>query len=517
MASLMIPLMITLMITLSGCLRTRDDIKREASQDQDQDQVQDQVQDQWVPSESWDSAQRPPDRGVSCSGDECVEAGVCGDGVLNEGEQCDDGNLEDERCAYGETSCLICASDCQEQSGALTGYCGDGVVQDGEACDGGGTPPEPCAYGEQACVVCDLSCQEVSGEISGFCGDGVRQPQEGCDDGGQEANDGCSADCQPEEGYLCSESLAGCQPICGDGVVTREEACDDENTDEGDYCSPDCLTVTGFCGDLITQSNERCDGQEWCSDECTVAPPPCLSTPEGCPEIEFVLINGGSFEMGSLNNEQNERPVHFVELPSFQLSRSEVTVGQYRVCVNARVCEQPSPGNWYTWTPSPSQYEDHPVNRVTWSQARTFARWVGGDLPSESEWEFAARSGGEQITFPWGDASPNCARARYDRCGGGTTQVCSQVDGFTSDGLCDMSGNVWEWVLDEYQNSYSNAPVDGAPRCADPACSRSRVARVQRGGGWISAPWLLRTTKRGFEQDSFQNNDLGFRVRKVAP
>jgi formylglycine-generating enzyme required for sulfatase activity len=128
--------------------------------------------------------------------------------------------------------------------------------------------------------------------------------------------------------------------------------------------------------------------------------------------IEFILIKGGSFMMGS--EESNwEKPIHRVVVKDFYMSKTEVTVGQYRKCVEAGVCSKPDSCNYGSpnWTDSIGSKENHPINCVDWKQARTFAKWVGGDLPSEAQWEYASRSGGKDIKYPWGNAEATCEYA----------------------------------------------------------------------------------------------------------
>lgn len=222
------------------------------------------------------------------------------------------------------------------------------------------------------------------------------------------------------------------------------------------------------------------------------------------PKITWVKIKGGAFMMGSKDGRRDERPVHRVHVKSFMMSKTEVTVGQYRKCVNAKVCSAPRTTlNWKDCNWAHSGREDHPINCVSWFQLNEFAKWVGARLPTEAEWEYAARSRGKKRAYPWGNQEPTCSYAvmndrgmndRGNGCGKGRTwPVCSKTLGNTQQGLCDMGGNVWEWVQDEYEYSYDGAPSDGKARCDASDCSKNpRATRVLRGGGWINPAAVIR-------------------------
>ncbi len=192
---------------------------------------------------------------------------------------------------------------------------------------------------------------------------------------------------------------------------------------------------------------------------------PCVT---GCPELEWVALAAGSFLMG--REEGVGTPQRTVNVSGFELTRSEVTTAQYAPCVEAGVCQPPVPNTQVNWTetgPMPGR-ENHPANGLDWYMARTFCAWVGGRLPSEAEWEYAATSEGQSILYPWGDELPTCEHAvmREDAvngCGANTTgDVCSKPGGLSAQGLCDLAGNVYEWVEDDYHRFYQDGPADGS-------------------------------------------------------
>jgi len=229
---------------------------------------------------------------------------------------------------------------------------------------------------------------------------------------------------------------------------------------------------------------------------------------------EMVFIKGGSFVMGSEDGEIDEKPTHKVTLKDFYMSKTEVTVGQYKKCVEAGICSELTEECNFGF----SDRDNHPINCITWKQARTFAKWVGGDLPTEAQWEYASRSEGKDIKYPWGNTNPTCDNANFEDCNKETTPVCNKTNGNTEQGLCDMAGNVWEWVLDEWHDSYIDAPNDGRGWCSDSACeSNTSVPRVRRGGGATNEALRLRTTRRRNDPIEKIATNVGFRVFRPSP
>lgn len=234
----------------------------------------------------------------------------------------------------------------------------------------------------------------------------------------------------------------------------------------------------------------------------------------GMPRLEWVRLPRGSFQMGSSVGGPDERPMHTVQMAAFELLKTEVTAAQYLACLKAGACT--SPNIWKTCNVGQAGREKHPANCLDWHQARKFCAWVGARLPSEAQWEYAARSGGQDRTYPWGAKKPSCGLAvifyRGDGCGkGGAWPVCSKPEGNTLQGLCDMAGNVWEWVEDPWHDTYHGAPANGTAWIAGGA-PRSRV---MRGGSWFSAGEnSFRTSFRIIGVPSRQHGYVGFRCAR---
>ena len=248
--------------------------------------------------------------------------------------------------------------------------------------------------------------------------------------------------------------------------------------------------------------------------------------------IRWVKIRGGRYSMGSTVGGGDERPIHPVKLHTFRMMKNEVTVDQYRACVTAGGCTDHHLGG-YEWPGrkySTSEfcnwpYSDrgsYPINCVDWAQARAFCAWAGGRLPTEAEWEYAARGRGLPREYPWGNEAATCARAIIGHkgtctaekpcgCGKNTTwPVCSKRAGNTVQGLCDMAGNVWEWVEDCWHNNYNGAPASGSAWTG--GCVGTY--RILRGGAGNRTTVMLRSAYRYRLHPLYRYDYLGVRCAK---
>ena len=202
--------------------------------------------------------------------------------------------------------------------------------------------------------------------------------------------------------------------------------------------------------------------------------------------IPMVLVPAGSFQMGSEEGEEDERPVHKVFLDDYYIDKYEVTNANYAQCVDAGACEPPRivESNEQKFYYGNSKFADYPVIWVTWEKAHTYCNWRNGRLPTEAEWEKAARGGLEGKLFPWGDELPICKTGAINgarfyngiECTGGADPLPVGSYSPNGYGIYDMAGNVWEWMADFY-GDYSKSPE------IDPTGPSNGGIRVIRGGG----------------------------------
>ncbi len=284
-------------------------------------------------------------------------------------------------------------------------------------------------------------------------------------------------------------------------------------------------------GELIKKARLDLEPEKPTEQEIRAHPPETLVVPKG-----MVLIPAGEFLMGS-DAENDEQPVHPVYVDAFYMDTHEVTNAEYQTFVLANPQWQKTQipdalhngrylshwdGNNY-----PVGEADHPVTYVSWYGAMAYAAWAGKRLPTEAEWEKAARGGLVDKRYPWGDTiTPN--DANYGKNVGGTTSVCSYAaNGY---GLSDMAGNAWEWCLDEwdadfYSQSPSRNPLSGVSGSTlanlDEIVDKYiniKSSRVLHGGSWLNLPRVVRVANRFGYTPSFALTNVGFRcARAVTP
>ena len=248
----------------------------------------------------------------------------------------------------------------------------------------------------------------------------------------------------------------------------------------------------------------------------------------------MVLIPDGEFQMGSnhIGADNNQRPVHTVYVNAFYMDKYAVTNSQFKVFVDANQQWQKDniPDKYHNgsylnhWTGNryPSGEENHPVVFVSWYAAMAYAQWADKRLPTEAEWEKAARGGLEGQKYPWGNTIDS-SQANYNRTVTRTVPVGDyRENGY---GLYDIAGNVWEWCLDAYDaDFYARSPLRNplagelTVREVIATYQNVKSSRVLRGGSWRFFAQFLRVANRNWFTPSFPNDDVGFRcARAVTP
>jgi formylglycine-generating enzyme required for sulfatase activity len=224
-------------------------------------------------------------------------------------------------------------------------------------------------------------------------------------------------------------------------------------------------------------------------------------------EREMVLVPAGSLRMGSnLAERESENPEHKVQVKTFYLDRYEVTNLQYKDFVD--VAGHRTPVHWQNGT-FPSGKGEHPVVNVSWEDARTYAEWAGKRLPTEAEWEWAAR-GHEGREYPWGK-QPSQDHANYGNPDNKTTPVNKFAKGVSEFGIWDLCGNVGEWVSDWYENKYYSRSPE-----SDPKGPTEGSLKVYRGGGYHTNRMDIRAASRHSATPPMYQDYIGFRCAMDA-
>jgi len=388
--------------------------------------------------------------------------------------------------------------ECGEHGSCEGGVCvcTDGYI--GEFCD----VPGPCV---------GIDCGE-----NGTCVEGICE----CDTGYE--GDNCEVDineCDPNpclNGGSCAEGVPGTyECTCIDGYTGDNcEICptDADGDGYGDPASVLCTHPDLDCDDnhatVYPGAPELCDGLDnQCAGDAGYG-----SIDEGFSVCgDMVSIPSGCFDMGDAFAEgwPDELPVHNVCISAFEMDIHEITNEEYAECVADGGCSAPRYSSSYsrgTYYGDPG-YDNYPVIWMEWDQVVEYCAWAGKRLPTESEWEYAARGGLAGNRYPWGDTISS-TDANYDFSVGDTSIVESYApNGY---GLYDMAGNVWEWVADWFnENYYSISPAN------DPTGPTSGAAHVRRGGSWDHSAFGLRTANRcDFCHVDRHGNNLGGRCAR---
>jgi formylglycine-generating enzyme required for sulfatase activity len=251
----------------------------------------------------------------------------------------------------------------------------------------------------------------------------------------------------------------------------------------------------------------------WAASHATpdggIAPPPgCVVDPASVTAMKSVDVPQGAFAMGcnaqvDTECKDDERPEHTVTLGAFAIDETEVTQAQYALCLQAGACTRP----YCVW--DPCKAPTLPIACIDYVQAQAYCAFAGERLPTEAEWEKAARSP-DGRKYPWGNDPADCTKANMDGCGGVKT-VASLSAGASSYGALDMGGNLVEWVADVYDPQYYAASPANDP----PGPVRNQDSRFGgRGGGWRSEAVWQRASARDLYEWDYYKDSLGFRCAK---
>ena len=239
-------------------------------------------------------------------------------------------------------------------------------------------------------------------------------------------------------------------------------------------------------------------GVWWVAAQHTVLPAQTVTPDQD--RAEMVLVPAGEFWMGSDDGADDEKPRRKVVLDAFSIDRFEVSNALYARFVAAT--HRASAGS------SGSAPATSPVVEVSWDDAASYCAWARKRLPTEAEWEKAAR-GTDGRRYPWGDQWDGTRANSAETRAGGPVDVKSYPSGASPYGVHNMAGNVWEWVADWYDEGYYPRSVN-----RDPTGPASGKYRVLRGGSWDNNPGHLRAAERNFDRTDVKNGNFGFRCAK---
>jgi formylglycine-generating enzyme required for sulfatase activity len=287
-----------------------------------------------------------------------------------------------------------------------------------------------------------------------------------------------------------------------------------------------CPNITQVEGDAVADISETIEPDNGDIADLVSDDEP---TPERCIE-GAAYVPEGYFVMGSDPGEGvsdgREEPEHQVWLSSYCITQYEVTNLEYKACVAIGVCTEPGDVDSVSRTDYylEPEFNNYPVVNVNWVQASEYCGWLGGRLPTEAEWEKAARGGCEQrgspdecedpddeSAHPWGESEPDCILAHYSACELDTTEVGTHPTGASIYGVHDLLGNASEWVYDSFSYDYYTT---GGPPWVDPLGPEEGYPKVFRGGSWETDSTNLRNSvrSRGPGVEGWYHT-LGFRCR----
>ena len=237
-----------------------------------------------------------------------------------------------------------------------------------------------------------------------------------------------------------------------------------------------------------------------------------------------MFVPAGKFMMGYADGWDNEQPVHVVYLDAYWIDQTEVTNEMYAQFLNEMGNQMEFGVTWLAASNNDVQImqsdvkwvvasgkKNYPVIQVNWFGAQAYCEWAGRELPTEAQWEKAARGIDNRI-FPWGETVPDCSLTQYAACEEGTIEVGSLPAGASPYGVLDMAGNVWEWVADWYDRDYYNISPE-----ENPENTNNSGGKMLRGGSWIGNYYTVHVTSRFRANPGSSSDTGGFRCVESVP
>jgi formylglycine-generating enzyme required for sulfatase activity len=491
---------------------------------------------------------------ADCGGGYCINGGTetaaCVDCTAD--AQCDDGDAATiDTCSDAGTesaTCLATAATCSTSTD-----CDDMNDYTADTCENPGTASASCTYATLACLA-DSDCDDSNAYTADSClNPGTTASActhtaaacisaADCDDNNAATADSCQNPGTASAACLHQTITCSVQDDCRDGDPYTVDLCYNPGT-VNSYCGyvPIACINAADCNDGNALTIDFCQNPNTGSATCVHQPIACItdtdcndanaSTIDTCAnggtvsatcthtvDDGWITIAAGSFPMGCTAAEpgcvSDAQPQHQVFLNEYRIMKNSVTNAQYQQCVAAGACTPPLSTASYSRTTyyGNAAYADYPVIYVSWGNAESYCNYAGGHLPTEAQWEKAAR-GADARTYPWGEGTPACILANAfigsGLCVGDTSRVGSLISGASPYGALDMAGNAQEWTSDWYDGSYY-ATSPGT----EPTGAASGTYKVIRGGSWHHSTVYLRASFRSVKYPNSASNDITFRCVK---